>query len=40
VLADVDPASELARTEVFGPVLSVMKADSVEAAIDLVNGSA
>jgi malonate-semialdehyde dehydrogenase (acetylating)/methylmalonate-semialdehyde dehydrogenase len=40
VLADVDPGSELARTEVFGPVLSVMRADSVEAAIDLVNGSA
>jgi len=39
VLADVDPRSELARTEVFGPVLSVMRADSVEAAIDLVNGS-
>jgi malonate-semialdehyde dehydrogenase (acetylating)/methylmalonate-semialdehyde dehydrogenase len=40
VLTDVDPAGELARTEVFGPVLSVMRADSVEAAIDLVNGSA
>jgi malonate-semialdehyde dehydrogenase (acetylating)/methylmalonate-semialdehyde dehydrogenase len=40
VLADVDPAGELARTEVFGPVLSVMRADSVEAAIELVNGSA
>jgi malonate-semialdehyde dehydrogenase (acetylating)/methylmalonate-semialdehyde dehydrogenase len=40
VLADVDPGSELARTEVFGPVLSVMRADSVEAAIDMVNGSA
>jgi malonate-semialdehyde dehydrogenase (acetylating)/methylmalonate-semialdehyde dehydrogenase len=40
VLADVDPASELARTEVFGPVLSVMRADTVEAAIDLVNHSA
>jgi len=40
VLADVDPASELARTEVFGPVLSVMRADSVDAAIELVNGSA
>jgi malonate-semialdehyde dehydrogenase (acetylating)/methylmalonate-semialdehyde dehydrogenase len=39
VLANVDPASELARTEVFGPVLSVMRADNVEAAIDLVNGS-
>ena len=40
VLTDVDPAGELARTEIFGPVLSVMRADSVEAAIDLVNGSA
>jgi malonate-semialdehyde dehydrogenase (acetylating)/methylmalonate-semialdehyde dehydrogenase len=40
VLSDVDPASELARTEVFGPVLSVMMVDSVDAAIDLVNGSA
>src|SRR6188768_3971888 len=40
VLTDVDPAGELARTEVFGPVLSVMRADSVEAAIDLVNRSA
>ena len=28
VLADVDPASELARTEIFGPVLSVMRADT------------
>ena len=40
VLTDVDPAGELARTEVFGPVLSVMRADSVEAAIELVNRSA
>ncbi len=40
VLADVDPASELARTEVFGPVLSVMRARSVEDAIDIVNRSA
>jgi malonate-semialdehyde dehydrogenase (acetylating)/methylmalonate-semialdehyde dehydrogenase len=40
VLADVDPAGELARTEVFGPVLSVMRADTVEAAIDIVNRSA
>src|SRR5688572_13785921 len=39
VLTDVDPSGELARTEVFGPVLSVMRADSVEAAIELVNGS-
>jgi malonate-semialdehyde dehydrogenase (acetylating)/methylmalonate-semialdehyde dehydrogenase len=40
VLADVDPASELARTEVFGPVLSVMHVNTVEDAIDLVNRSA
>lgn len=40
VLVDVDPASEIARTEIFGPVLSVMPADSIEAAIDLVNRSA
>jgi malonate-semialdehyde dehydrogenase (acetylating)/methylmalonate-semialdehyde dehydrogenase len=40
VLADVDPAGELARTEVFGPVLSMMRVDSVEAAIELVNRSA
>jgi malonate-semialdehyde dehydrogenase (acetylating)/methylmalonate-semialdehyde dehydrogenase len=40
VLSDVDPAGELARTEVFGPVLSLMQADSVEAAIDIVNRSA
>ena len=39
VLADVDPASELARTEVFGPVLSVMRADTVDDAIDIVNRS-
>jgi malonate-semialdehyde dehydrogenase (acetylating)/methylmalonate-semialdehyde dehydrogenase len=40
VLGDVNPASDLARTEVFGPVLSLMRVDTVEAAIDLVNGSA
>jgi len=39
VLANVDPASELARTEVFGPVLSVMRADTVDAAIEMVNRS-
>jgi malonate-semialdehyde dehydrogenase (acetylating)/methylmalonate-semialdehyde dehydrogenase len=40
VLTDVDPASELARTEVFGPVLSVMRAPTIEAAIAIVNNSA
>jgi malonate-semialdehyde dehydrogenase (acetylating)/methylmalonate-semialdehyde dehydrogenase len=39
VLSGVDPASELARTEVFGPVLSVMHADTVEQAIEIINRS-
>jgi malonate-semialdehyde dehydrogenase (acetylating)/methylmalonate-semialdehyde dehydrogenase len=39
VLADVDPASELARTEVFGPVLSVMRATSIDDAIGIINRS-
>ena len=40
ILEGVDPASELARTEVFGPVLSLMRTDTVEAAIDIVNQAA
>jgi malonate-semialdehyde dehydrogenase (acetylating)/methylmalonate-semialdehyde dehydrogenase len=39
VLADVNTANPLAHTEVFGPVLSVRRADSIEAAIEMVNGS-
>jgi malonate-semialdehyde dehydrogenase (acetylating) / methylmalonate-semialdehyde dehydrogenase len=39
VLADVDPAGELARTEIFGPVLSVIRATSIEEAIGMINGS-
>jgi malonate-semialdehyde dehydrogenase (acetylating)/methylmalonate-semialdehyde dehydrogenase len=39
VLTGVDPESELARTEVFGPVLSVMRAQTVEQAIDIINNS-
>jgi malonate-semialdehyde dehydrogenase (acetylating)/methylmalonate-semialdehyde dehydrogenase len=39
VLGGVDPRSDLAQTEVFGPVLSLMRADSVEDAIDMVNQS-
>ncbi len=39
VLADVNPASELARTEVFGPVLGMVRASSVDDAIDIVNRS-
>ena len=37
VLADVNPASTVAKTEIFGPVLSMMHVDSVEDAIKLVN---
>jgi malonate-semialdehyde dehydrogenase (acetylating)/methylmalonate-semialdehyde dehydrogenase len=40
VLADVDPSSDLAKTEVFGPVLSVIHTASLEDAIDVVNRSA
>jgi len=39
VLTDVHPESELARTEVFGPVLSVMRAKTIEQAIDIINTS-
>jgi len=40
VLADVDPTSNLAQTEVFGPVLSVIRADSLDQAIEMINRSA
>ena len=38
VLDDVPPDSETARTEIFGPVLSLIHAQSIEEAIALVNG--
>jgi malonate-semialdehyde dehydrogenase (acetylating)/methylmalonate-semialdehyde dehydrogenase len=37
VLDNVDPASELSRTEIFGPVLSLLHADTIDEAIRLVN---
>jgi malonate-semialdehyde dehydrogenase (acetylating) / methylmalonate-semialdehyde dehydrogenase len=37
VVANVDPRSTLATTEVFGPVLTMMHVDSLEEAIALVN---
>jgi len=40
ILERVAPDSELARTEVFGPVLSITHVDSLEGAIDLINRSA
>ena len=37
ILADVRPGSTLTTTEVFGPVLGLMRVDNVEDAIALVN---
>jgi len=35
----VDPASELAREEIFGPVLAIVRADSLAQAIAIANAS-
>jgi malonate-semialdehyde dehydrogenase (acetylating)/methylmalonate-semialdehyde dehydrogenase len=40
VIADVASSSDLASTEVFGPVLSVIRATSLDDAIDIINRSA
>jgi malonate-semialdehyde dehydrogenase (acetylating)/methylmalonate-semialdehyde dehydrogenase len=37
ILLDVPPGGEIARTEIFGPVLGLMHVDTVEEAIALVN---
>lgn len=37
ILADVPRDSEIARTEIFGPVLSLMHVNTVDEAIELVN---
>ena len=37
ILEDVPPKGEIARTEIFGPVLSLMHADTIDQAIALVN---
>jgi malonate-semialdehyde dehydrogenase (acetylating)/methylmalonate-semialdehyde dehydrogenase len=39
ILDDVSPAMEIARDEVFGPVLCVMRAASLDEAIEIVNSS-
>jgi acyl-CoA reductase-like NAD-dependent aldehyde dehydrogenase len=39
VLGDVDPASELGQIEVFGPVLSLIRFDTEEQAIDIANST-
>ena len=40
VLADVDPASELAQQEVFGPVLAITPFDTEEEAVQIANSTA
>ena len=40
VLEDIRPDAEIARSEVFGPVLSVMRMQTIDDAIEYVNRSA
>lgn len=40
ILHNVDPRSEIAQTEIFGPVLSLMHVDTIEDAIAIVNRGA
>lgn len=37
ILLDLKPGSEIARTELFGPVLGLMQVDSLEEAISIIN---
>jgi aldehyde dehydrogenase (NAD+) len=39
VFADVDPHSELAQKEVFGPVLSIIPFDTEEQAVEIANST-
>jgi aldehyde dehydrogenase (NAD+) len=39
VFADVDPDSELAQEEVFGPVLSIIRCDDDDHAVEIANNS-
>ena len=39
VFSEVDPQSDLAQNEIFGPVLSILPADDDEHAIELANGT-
>ena len=39
VLRGLPPGSEVARTEIFGPVLSLMHVDTIDQAIELVNSA-
>src|SRR6185369_5081213 len=37
ILDNVDPRGEIAKTEIFGPVLSLMHVEDIDAAIALIN---
>ena len=39
IFKDVDPQSTIAQEEIFGPVLSVMKAKNFDEALDIANGT-
>jgi malonate-semialdehyde dehydrogenase (acetylating) / methylmalonate-semialdehyde dehydrogenase len=39
ILTDVSPDMDIAREEVFGPVLAIVKADTLDEATAIVNGS-
>ena len=40
VIDEVDPTAKLAQTEVFGPVLSILRAETLDHAIEIANASA
>jgi malonate-semialdehyde dehydrogenase (acetylating) / methylmalonate-semialdehyde dehydrogenase len=39
ILADLPPKGEIARTEIFGPVLGLMHVDTLDEALALINGA-
>lgn len=39
IIADVEPNSHIAQTEIFGPVLAVMRADTFDQALHMANNS-
>jgi RHH-type proline utilization regulon transcriptional repressor/proline dehydrogenase/delta 1-pyrroline-5-carboxylate dehydrogenase len=39
IFADVDPNSDLAQKEIFGPVLAVIKAKDIDHALEIANGT-
>jgi malonate-semialdehyde dehydrogenase (acetylating)/methylmalonate-semialdehyde dehydrogenase len=39
ILDDVNPRGDIARTEIFGPVLSLMHAQTIDEAIEMVNSA-